>query len=40
MMARRKSLSSTEVSADVRPRYEAITALIDAFCGLDPLYPG
>jgi uncharacterized protein YndB with AHSA1/START domain len=32
MMARRKSLSSTEVPADVRPRYEAITALIDAFC--------
>ncbi len=32
MMARRKSLSSTKVPADVRPRYEAITALIDAFC--------
>jgi hypothetical protein len=32
MMARRKSLSSTEVPADVRPRYQAITALTDAFC--------
>jgi len=32
MMARRKSLSSTEVPANVRPRYEAIIALTDAFC--------
>ncbi len=32
MMARRKSLYPTELPADVRPRYEAITALIDAFC--------
>jgi hypothetical protein len=32
MMARRKSLYSTIVPADVRLRYEAITALTDAFC--------
>jgi hypothetical protein len=32
MMVRRKTLCSTEVPADVRPRYEAITALTDAFC--------
>lgn len=32
MMARSKCPPSTEVPTDVRLRYEAITALIDAFC--------
>lgn len=32
MMARRKSHPSTDVPADVCPRFEAITALTDAFC--------
>ena len=32
MTARRTSLNSTEVPADVRPRYEAILALTNAFC--------
>ena len=32
MMARRKSLHSTEVPAEARQRYEAITGLTDAFC--------